>query len=189
MNALILKVMDRIDSLDVGVIAVLLEVTVKEHRHHARLPVIAVENIRLEVHEVAHEVQNRSLIEAITLDIENIIDIYLVKVEVVFVIDEVENNAVYFKREQTRIKRSPSHMDHLPSEELEFVAVLNLDLLVERDNNTSINALLIKLYRQAAYNVSEAPDFNERAALGRCEQYFDVFFHNQIPAPFPITIG
>ena len=80
-------------------------------------------------------------------------------------------------------------MNHLPSEELEFVAVFNLDLLVERNNNTCINALLIKLYRQAAYNVSQTADFNERTALGRCEQYFDVFFHNQIPAPFPITIG
>ena len=97
MNALILEVVDRVNSLNVGVITVLLEVTVKEHRHHARLPVVAVENIRLEVHEVAHEVQNCSLIEAITLDIENIINIDLVEVEIVFVIDEVENHAVNFK--------------------------------------------------------------------------------------------
>ena len=97
MNALILEVMDCVDGLNIGMIAVLLEVTIKEHRHHARLPVVAVEDIRFEVHEIAHEVQNCSLIEAVTLDIENIINIDLVEIEIVFVIDEVENYAVNFK--------------------------------------------------------------------------------------------
>ena len=94
MNTLILQVVDRIDCLNVGVITILLEVAVKEHWHHACLPVIAVKNIRFEVHEIADEVEYCSLIEAITLDIENIINIDLIEVEIVLVIDEVEYDSV-----------------------------------------------------------------------------------------------
>ena len=165
MNTLILQVVDRIDRLNVGVISVLLEVAVQEHRHHTCLPVIAVENVRLEIHEVAHEIEYCSLIEAITLDIENIINIDLIEVEIVLVIDEVEYNAVHFQLKQARIKRTPTHVNHLPSEEVEFVAVLDLDLLVERDDDTCVNALLVKLYREASDNVCKTADFNERAAF------------------------
>ena len=104
MNALILQVVDRVNGLNVVVIAVLLEVAVEQHGHHAGLPIVAVQNVRLEVHEVAHEVQYRALIEAVTLDIKNVINIDLVKVEVVLVVNKIEYDAVQFHREESRVE-------------------------------------------------------------------------------------
>ena len=48
---------------------------------------------------------------------------------------------------------------------MKFIAVLHLDLLVERDDDTCIYSLLVKLYRQASYNVCKTTDFDERTAL------------------------
>ena len=97
MNALILEVVDRIHGLYVRVISVPLVVAVEEHGHHACLPVVAVEHIRLKAHEVAHEVENGTLEEAVSLDIEHIINIDLIEVEIVFVVHKIEGNAVLFK--------------------------------------------------------------------------------------------
>ena len=104
MNALILQVVDCKYGLHICVVAVLLEVSIEKQRHHAGLPVVAVKNVRLEVHEVTHEVENSSLIEAVTLDIEYILDIDLIKVEIVFVIYEVEDRSVLLELEQTCIE-------------------------------------------------------------------------------------
>ena len=93
-DTLILQVVDRVDRLDVGVIAVLLIVSVEKQRHHAGLPVVAVEDIRLKAHEVPHKVQNCSLEEAETLDVEYILHIDLIEIEVIFVIYEVELHSI-----------------------------------------------------------------------------------------------
>ena len=52
-----------------------------------------------------------------------------------------------------------------PAAEMELVAVLNLDLLIKRDDDTCIYSLLVKLYRQASYNVCKTADFDKRTAL------------------------
>ena len=78
-------------------VSVLLEVGIEQQGHHTCLPVIQVENVRLKVHEVAHEIEYRSLEETISLDIENIFNIDLVKVEIIFIIHEVEDGSVLLK--------------------------------------------------------------------------------------------
>ena len=56
-------------------------------------------------------------------------------------------------------------MYHLPAEELKLVVVLDLDLLVQRDDDPCINSLLVQLNGKAAYYVSQTADLDERTAL------------------------
>ena len=57
-------------------------------------------------------------------------------------------------------------MDHLPTEELKLVIVFDLDLLVQRDDDSCIYTLLVEFDRKASYYVSKTSDLNKRTALG-----------------------
>jgi hypothetical protein len=168
MYALILQIVDRINGLNIGVIAVSLVVTIEEHGHHACLPVVTMEHIRFKAHEVAHEVEDRTLEEAVSLDIEHIINIDLIEVEIVFVVDKIEDHSVLLKREQSCVERTPAHVDHLPSNETELLAVLDLDLLVKRKDYSCVNALSVKFDRKASHNVCKSADFDEGTAFRSC---------------------
>src|SRR5574344_291776 len=148
--------------------SVSLEMSIQKQRNHSGLPVIAVQYVRLEIHEISHEIQNSSLVETITLNIKNIININLIKVKVILVINKIERYSVLLKREQTGIKRTPAHMNHLPAEELQFISILNLDFLIQRKNYSAIDTLSVEFNRKTANNVCKSANLNKRAALGSC---------------------
>ena len=167
MNALILKVMDRKYSLNVSMISVLLEMSIKEHGHHTRLPVITVKDIGLEAHEVSHEVKDRSLEETVSLDIEYILYIDLIEIEVILIIYKIEHGTVLLELKKTCIERSPAHMDHLPSEELELALILDLDLTIQRKDDSCVYLLLVKFYGKSSHYVSKTAYLDKRAYLRR----------------------
>ena len=65
----------------------------------------------------------------------------------------------------TCVKRSPSHPDKLPSQELHLVLILDLDLLIKRENYSRIDVVLVKLDRKSSDYVSEASYLNKGANL------------------------
>ena len=52
-------------------------------------------------------------------------------------------------------------MDHLPSEEAELVAVLDLDLLVQRQYYSRIHTLSVEFDRKASHNISKSACLNK----------------------------
>ena len=89
----------------------------------------------------------------------------MIEVEVVFVIYEVKDRTVLLELEQACIKGSPTHSDELPSEELHLVLILDLNLLIKRKDDSSVNIVLVKFYGECTDNVSETSDLNKRTYL------------------------
>ena len=91
-NALVLQVMNGINHLHVAVEAIMVEVFLEEHAHEACVPVVAVDNVRLEANLRQHgehgaaEVSESFGVIAIAVK--------AIALEVLFIVDEVHLHAV-----------------------------------------------------------------------------------------------
>ena len=160
--ALILYIVDREQALDIVIPAVVRIEKIIVNGYKRCLPVVAVDYIRLEVY-VRQHFKARSREERKTLRV--IIEaIKTVTLEVVFIVDEIVENAVIASLENAAVLVAPRYRNGKARYVVHRVAKALRDIAVKRHYNAAANHSLAESLRQRACNISQSA----RCSKGLC---------------------
>ena len=139
----------------------ILVINIVIHRDKSGLPVVRVNNIRLEV-DILQHFEHCSVEEykSFTVIVEAV---KTVTREIILVVDEIIGYAVPFRFKDAAILFAPGNIDRHILHEGHFLAEFRAYALIERYNDTAFMSGSIYGLWQRAYNVS-------KSSLG-CERY------------------
>ena len=142
MDALVFEIVDRVDRLHLVELAVGTIVGFHQGRDHASLPVVQVQDIRLEIHRFTDDLEYGTLEKAEALDVKGILNVELAVAEIILIVDEINRHLIEIHAVNATIQRPPAHADHFPAQEVELVSVFVLDLLVHGQDTANVDANL-----------------------------------------------
>ena len=166
--ALIRNVVDGENGLDLAELVQMTVVQVQIDGGQGRLPVIAVDDVRLKI-GVEQHFENGAGEESKTLAV--IVEaVQAAALEVVLVVDKVEGHAVQLALEQAAILAAPAHRHT----EVGNVGqgILELQIAVQRHDNAAIHAILHQGFGQGTRNVSQTAGLCIRGGLTGSIQNF-----------------
>ena len=141
----------------------------QQYRDQTRLPVVAMDDLRMETDD-RHHCKHCLAEEGETLDIPvQIAGVGRFAVEIVFVIDKVELDAVefIFHDADVFLLTGIVHIEVMTI--VEEVAVSSRNAGVIGDDDTDVKAFLIQVLGQGADNIGKTAGFYEWYTFGRCK--------------------
>ena len=168
--------MDGHDGADAVVEGVGFKQRVQEHRRHARLPVVAVNDVRMEINH--RQDGQRSLgEEAELLDIPVDISIGLFPVEIVLVVNEIVGHAIQFVGHDPHVNIAELPEIHIKMMDVaELAAIFVRDAPVVGQHNAHIVLAAVKRLGKRANHVGQSAGFDKRNAFRSDKQ--NVFHFN-----------
>ena len=175
MLALELEVVDRDDGLGVLAGPGVPEQGVEIDRNEACLPVVAVDDVRLEPDD-GEGCQDRLVEENELPEVLRHAGVGVAVGEVLFVVDEVVDDAVLFEFHDADILHDARARDvHVEvADILHALFILVRDARVFRHHDPYVDAFRSKSLGQGAHDVSESARLREGVAFGTDKQYFHV---------------
>ena len=142
----------------------------KEHRNKSGLPVVAVKNVRGEVTHVANalEYRHRKECEAFAVVV---VAIYAAAAEIIFVVDEIVDDAVLFCGEQSAVELAPGKADGEALEEGHFLAQVLWNVGIERQNDAAVCACGTESLWQRTGNIGKPAAGDIGSCLACCKKY------------------
>ena len=101
-------------------------------------------------------------------------------------VNKIKVNSIEHHLEKPRIKRPPTHLDHLPAVKLHLGDMGLLDLAVQRQNYTSVYVVSSQSSGQRTHNIRQSADLDKRRGLRGREKYT---YRTHTIAPLPMTTG
>ena len=135
-----------------------------KHGDHGGVPVVAVEDIRLEILQTRDRIQNRPaeigilLALAVTAEIDR-------RTEILFAVDEVDDHPVDHEFLETHIFPSPAEIAVEAYNVLCPVAILLLDDPVIRHDDSGVHTEFRKRLRKRSHHIRKSPCFGQRRAF------------------------
>ena len=133
-------------------------------RHHAALPIMGMDNIRLEIqhrqcveYPAAEEAEPFILISAKTVNVG--------AAKVVLVVHEVPGHAILFQLFNTAILSPPPQLHFKVAHMGHFFRPLGGNSGIQRQNNAYIMALRSQHRRQCTYHIRQTASFDKRHTL------------------------
>ena len=163
--------MDGEDSLDVLIEIKLAVLDLEQCRNHTGLPVVAVDDIRLEV-QMLQGINDRTGEEAETLIFVAAESVNIRTAKVILIIDKVECNTLILQGADAAVLLAPAE------DYFEFTFELHLSLIglgnlsIERQNHADIFPAVFKNGGQSADNVSQSAGLNKGNAFRCGKQQF-----------------
>ena len=174
--ALIGDVVDGKDRLDAAELVQMAVVQVEINRGQRGLPVVAVDDVRLEI-GVEQHLQNRAGEEGEALAV--IVEaVEAAALEVILIINEVVDHAVALGLEQAAVLAAPAHR-HAEVGDI-GQRILEFQITVQRHNHAGINAIADQRLGQSARNIGQTAGLGKRGSLAGCIQDF----HKHLRANF-----
>ncbi len=168
-HALILEVVDGVNGLHILIERILRILNLEQGRNHAGLPVVAVDDIGLEI-KMHKRVDDRAVEEAETLVFVAAQTIDVGTAEIILVIDKVEGYALILKALDAAILTAPAQLDLELTFELHLVDILLRDGGIQRQNHADIRTLRLENGGERTDNVGKTAGLNKRYALGSCKK-------------------
>ena len=167
MLALELEVVDRDDGLGVLADPAVAEQRVEVDRNEARLPVVAVDDVRLEPDD-GERGQDRLVEEDELSEVFRHAGVRVAVGEVLLVVDEVVDDAVLLEFHDADILHDVRARDvHVEvADILHALFELVRDARVLRHHDPDVHAFRSQGFRQGAHDVSEAARFREGVTFG-----------------------
>ena len=152
----------------------------QEYRDQRGLPVIAVQDVGLEI-DMLQDLQNGLAEERETLRVIEIA-VQAFPAEIILVVQEIISHSVSLGRENAAVLRSPCqrHPDDLKERHL-ILEILG-NILIQRENDAGINTLLYKRFGKGAGDVAESSGFDKGSRFRCGKQNFHIytsFRHNR----------
>ena len=141
------------------------------YRHKARLPVMAVDQIRLEA-DHRKGVQCRLLKEAELLQIPEPVPVGAPAREVILVVDEVISNAVYLGLEDPHISVLSEIVHIEVGNILKLTAHFLFHAQIFRQHDPAVKIFSVDIFRQGTHNIRETACFDKRNRFARQKQNF-----------------
>ena len=164
--ALICDIMDREYGVDIIKSLLILIEDLIIDRSQSSLPVIAVNDSRLEVDDAQHfEDRTAEEYEAFAVVIEAVDAVAL---EVILIVDEVIGHALMDGGENTAILLPPCDIDGNRGDKGHVLAHIVADRLIERNDNAAVMAFFVQCKRQRACNICEAAGCDIRSCFTCC---------------------
>ena len=164
-HALILEVVDGVDGLHILIERELRILNLEQRRDHAGLPVVAVDDVGLEV-KMHQRVDDRAVKEAEALVFVAAQTVDIGAAEVILVIHEVEGHALIFKALHAAVLAAPAKLDLKLAFELHLADILFRDGGVERQDDAHVVALRLEHGGKRAHHVGQTAGLDERHAFG-----------------------
>ena len=195
MLALELEVVDRDDGLGVLARPGVPEEGVEVDRHEARLPVVAVDDVRFEPDD-GEGGQDRLVEEDELSKVLRHAGVGVAVGEILLVVDEVVDDAVLLEFHDADILHDARARDvHVEvTDILHALFILVRDARVLRHHDPDVDAFRGKSLGQGAHDVSESACFREGVAFGTNKQYFHgiqllyTFFQNKFQLQYTMCI-
>ena len=167
-----LDVVNRKDGLDVAVPRTAVVIQSVVHRNECRLPVIAVDDIRMEINGRQH-FQNCAGEKGKALRVI-ILSIYAVSCEIVLIIQEIVLYAVRFIHKDAAVLAAPCNLHIQISQVVHLIAPLRLNLAVQRADHGNLVSLCRQRLRQRTCHIAQTAGFDKRRYLACCIQYLHI---------------
>ena len=172
-HALILEVVDGVDRLHILIERELGILNLEQSRNHARLPVVAVDDVGLEV-EMHQRVDDGAVEEAEALVFVAAQTVDVGTAEVILVIHEVEGHALIFKALHAAVLAAPAKLDLKFALELHLADILLGDGGVQRQDDAHVVALRLEHGGKRAHHVGQAAGLDKGYAFGRRKENLHV---------------
>ena len=161
---LILEVVDRAERFQRGAPGRLAVMRAQQHRNHAGMPVVAVQDVRRPIQSRQH-VQHRFAEE--TEPFGFVIEIVqALAAEVVFVIDEIDRHAFVLQLEQAAVLAPPAQLDRLGRHRFQLTAKTLRYVAVQRNDHPGIDLQFFQRPRQRADDVGQSAGLGKRHRFG-----------------------
>ena len=153
----------------------MIEIFFQEDAHEARMPVVAVDDVRLESHFWEHGQDGAAEIsEPFVVVIK---PIEAVPLEIPFVIDEVDRDAVPVDFFHAIVELAPGQVDDAVSDRFHLCPERFGDLAVFGNDQTHIHPFGCQCLRQRSHDICQASGLDKRNGLGSRKQYFYHLYH------------
>ena len=163
-NALILQVVDGVHGAHVGVEGQMLVLDLQKGGHHAALPVVGMDDVRLEIQQ-GQGVEGGTAEEAIALVLVATQTVHVGTAEVVLVVQEVVGHAVLFQLLNAAVLAAPAQLHVEVEHELHIGLILLVDGGVHGQDDANIMALLAEHGSQRADHVRQTAGLDKGYAF------------------------
>ncbi len=168
-HALILEVVNGVNGLHILIERILRILDLEQRRDHAGLPVVAVDDVGLEI-KMHERVDDRAVEEAEALVFVAAQTVDIGAAEVILVVDEVEGHALILKALDAAILTAPAQLDLEFAFELHLADVFLRNGGVQRQDDADVRALRLQNGGKCADDVGKTAGLNKRYALGSCKK-------------------
>ena len=180
--ALVGNIVDREHRLDTVELIQMAVIEIEINRGQCRLPVIAVDNIRFKIGVEQHLKDCAGEEgEALTVIVETV---KAAALEIVFVVDKVEGDAIAFSLEQSAVLAAPANGNAEIGDIGQGIAELKIP--VKRQNHTAVNTVTHQSLGQSAGHIGQTAGFGKRCSLAGSIKNFHVYLLKTVPDKAPV---
>ena len=166
-NPLVFQVMNGVNNLHILVERIVGKVFFQEDAHEACVPVITMNDVRLEADLRQHGQDSPAEVGKAFVVVFKAIE--TVALEVPFIVNEIDRYAVDFDGFHTKIQLAPGQVDHTVDDRFHLGLPFFADLAVFRQDEPDVHPLCGQRFGQGAHDVSQTTGLNERNGFRRRE--------------------